>query len=150
MKYKNILTSIILTLVISLFVFPTTAVASTNVTTVRGNIYDLENGGKGIKDLTVSVTCNATTQNVVTNGNGLYIAQFKNKDCKKYQGVTSVVTYKSKSQTQTVYVSSNNRATLDFYYGSAVSVPEFGPIAGAIALVGSMGSYFALRLRKRV
>ncbi|SRR5258708_5990877 len=141
-------------LVTAIFIISLFSLLSVNAfaaaTRVRGNAYDESNGGKGIQGLLVTVTCTndktSKTKTATTNKNGLYKVLFGNK-CDTGDAVTTTATYKGQTLTQTVFVSDVDTATSDFYFG-AVSVPEFGLIPGVIALVGSTGSFFALRKKK--
>lgn len=130
----------------ALFIVPSSAAAKTDFTIIRGNVYDQDNGGKGIKGLNVEVTCNEDKKkNDKTDKNGLYTVKFSEKKCPKYKPVTAEVTYNGQTQTQTVYVSDQNTATLDFYFGTPISVPEFGFIPGVIAALSSAGAFLALK-----
>ena len=123
-----------------------------NLTVVRGNVYDESKGGKGIGGLHVAVSCvsdkNRTiSRNAVTDRNGLYTVRYNEERCEAHQPVFATVTYNGQTQTDNVYVSQQNTATMDFYFGS-VSVPEFGFIPGAIAAVASVGTFLTLKKRK--
>lgn len=119
---------------ISLF-FVSPVSADENFTRVRGNVYDVANGG-GIGGLTVTVNCQGHVQTPTTDANGLYIADYSHEDCPKFLGVSSSVTHNGQTQSDTVYVSHNYRATMDFYFG-ATSVPEFGAVGSIVSAIGS-------------
>lgn len=113
-----------------------------HVTVVRGNVYDESKGGQGIGSLKVTVTCAENKNKSVsatdtTDRNGLYTVAFNSSQCKKYAPVSATVTYNGQAQTDTVYVSAQNTATMDFYFG-VTNVPEFGLIPGLIATVSSV------------
>ncbi|MFA6005278.1 MAG: hypothetical protein WC775_02215 [Patescibacteria group bacterium] len=138
---------IALFLCLSLLMVPAVLANNPGVTRVRGNVYDQDNGGAGIGGLTVNVTCNGNSRNATTDGNGLYVVDYTRSECPQFGPVSSAVSHNGQSQSDTVYVSDVYTATMDFYFGT-ISVPEFGMIPGAIAAIGSIGTYLALR-RKR-
>ena len=113
-------------------------------TRVRGNVYNMNAGGQGIGGLTVTVTCNGIVKTGVTDSFGLYVVDYAQEECGRFTRVTSQVTFNGEPQSQTVFVSHNFRATLDFYYGST-SVPEFGAITGIVTAVGSGLAYLGLK-----
>lgn len=119
-------------------------IAQEGVTRVRGNVYNMNNGGAGIGGLTVTVNCLGNIQNATTDSNGLYVVDYTHLQCPIFMPVSASVTFNGEPQSHTVFVSHNNRATLDFYFG-AVAVPEFGAITGALAAIGSGITYFGLR-----
>lgn len=138
-----------LSIAASALVFAPITLAKSDLTTVRGNVYNESNGGKGISGLTVTVSCvgknNKTkTKTAITDGNGLYTVNFKEDKCEDFNPVTSKVTFNGQTQNETVYVSEQNTATLDFYFGSE-SVPEFSMLTGAMAVLGSAGAFLVLR-----
>lgn len=120
------------------------ALAYTHQTVVRGNIYS-DNGS--VQGIPVSVTCNRTTINTKTNGNGLYTVSFPANVCGKYSQVSATIQVNGQTQTESVSVSSQNTATMDFSCVT-LSVPEFGFIPGAIATLFSAGSFLAIKRRK--
>lgn len=130
--------------------------AAGNLTVVRGNVYNITNGTR-LGGLTVSVSCvirekkngdlKIRTKTDVTDANGLYTVKFNAERCEAYENVYASVTYNGETKNHSVWVSHQNTATMDFYYGSATNVPEFGLIPGAIAAVSSAGAYFALKRR---
>ncbi len=140
---KNILS---LTLLLStlLFVLPVISFAQSGITRVRGNIYDMNNGGQGIGGLSVNVNCNGNNKTAVTDSNGLYVVDYTQAECPAFTGVSSTVTHNGETQSYTVFTSHDFRATLDFYFGST-AVPEFGAIGGVVAAVGSGLAYLGMR-----
>ncbi len=134
-------------------VLPANAFANSLYTMVRGNVYGDNFAGLG--GLTVTVTCadavknHVETKTAITDNYGLYTVNFDKNTCGAYQPITSTVTYKGQTQTQTVYVSHDQQATLDFYYGTMTSVPEFGLVTGAMAALTSGSSLFAFRRMRK-
>lgn len=128
----------------ALMALPAASFAQSATTRVRGNVYDQTSGFIGLGGLTVTVNCNGNIQTRTTDSYGLYVADFSSSACPIYAPVTSTVTYNGQTQQQTVFVSSQNTATLDFYYGS-VAVPEFGLITGLVAAGGSGLAYLKMR-----
>ena len=135
-----------LLLSLSIFLAAGTVHAQSGTTRVRGNIYDYNNGGQGIGGLNVTVVCNSISKGAITNSFGLYVVDYTASECPAFTPVSATVTFNSQTQSQTVFVSGGNTATIDFYYGS-VSVPEFGMIPGIVAAVGSGLGYLGLRRR---
>lgn len=151
----------ILSLFLALVVlFPGSAMAAGNLTTVRGNVYNLTNGTR-LGGLTVSVSCimrekkngdlKIKTKTAVTDSNGLYTVTYSAERCEAYENVYASVTYNGETKNHSVWVSHVNTATMDFYYGSdPVNVPEFGLLPGIVAAVASTGAYLGLKLKKRI
>lgn len=118
--------------------------AQATTTRVRGNLYDMDNGGAAIGGVPVTVNCNGNVQNTSTNGSGLYVVDYPAAQCPAFTAVSASATFNGQPQSQTVYVADVNRATLDFYFGAS-SVPEFGMIPGLVAAVGSGAAYLGFR-----
>lgn len=112
-------------------------------TRVRGNVYD-QTAGVPINGLTVSVTCNGITKTDATDGNGLYVIDFTQAECDKYDPVTASATFNSENQNMSVLVSSTNTATMDLNFG-LIAVPEFGLVTGALSALGSGVAFLGLR-----
>ena len=135
-------------LIAAVFLAPS-AFAAPHLTIVRGNVYNQSSGNQGIGGLTVTVTCLGTKNKIITrtastDSFGLYTVHYAERRCKDFSPVTATVTYKGQTQTQTVLISAQSTATLDFYFGSA-NVPEFSLFTGMAALIGSVGAFFFLR-----
>ena len=129
--------------------FAPSAFAAPHLTVVRGNVYNQSAGNQGIGGLKVFVTCLDTNNKTIkkkatTDSFGLYTVHYAQRRCKDFSPVTASVTYKGQTQSQTVLISAQSTATLDFYFGSA-NVPEFSLFTGMAALVGSAGVFFFLR-----
>ncbi len=145
---------ILTTIIVSSCMVAPLAFAASNLTTVRGNVYNESNGGSGIQGLLVYVSCvgknnKAKTRKATTDSNGLYSINFKEDKCEDQKPVTSTVTFNGQTQSETVYVSGQNTATLDFYFGAA-SVPEFNAITGALAAILAGGAYLFFRRKTAV
>jgi hypothetical protein len=134
---------LIILLTAGMFVTASPSFAYTHQTVVRGNIYSNTN----ISGIPVTVSCNGVTQQTHTNGNGLYTASFPPNLCRKYSFVSATIQVNGQTQTESVLVSSQNTATMDFSCNT-LSVPEFGLIPGALATLTSIGSFLAIK-RKR-
>ena len=141
MKY---ISSFILFLAVFLILLVSTIYAQEAVTRVRGNVYNMNNGGAGIGGLSVTVNCLGNVQNATTDSNGLYVVDYTQIQCPIFMPVSASVTFNGEPQSQTVFVSHNNRATIDFYFG-AVNVPEFGLVTGMVAAAGSAVAYFGMK-----
>lgn len=115
-------------------------------TRIRGNAYNVNNGTR-VAGETVTVVCNGVTKTAVTDANGLYVVDYTNAQCNQFQAVTASLTFNGNTQSQTVFVSDNYRATLDFYF-EAASVPEFGLLPGMFAAAASAGSYLLLKRKQ--
>jgi len=129
------------------------ALAKSNQTVVRGNVYNMGNGGKGIKGLTVTVQCVFSKKKTViktdkTDPFGLYTVKF-NPKCDQGSPVTSTVTFNGQTQSETAYVSDVGTETNDFYFGST-SVPEMNGITLSVAFIGSVGLYMFLKKKSFV
>ncbi len=135
-----------LTVLIVAFVAFIQPVMATDFTRVRGNVYNVSSGGR-VAGETVTVNCDGVVKSAVTDVNGLYVVDYSHAECNQYRPVTATVSFNGQTQNQTVYISHDYRATLDFYFG-ATGVPEFGLIPGIVAATASAGSYLMLR-RKR-
>jgi hypothetical protein len=140
---KHIRTGTFFLTVLASLLLCVSSVHAADPTRVRGNAYA---SGDGAPGASVAVTCGGITKNVVTDSNGLYTVDFTNAQCPQHAGVNATTTYNGQSQSQTVFVSSDYRATLDFYF-EATSVPEFG-LLGSIGATGtSIAALWALRRR---
>ena len=120
--------------------------ASSNLTEVRGNVY---NGCQGnvcseggtvsnseLAGLTVTVICDTkdtgnklktVSKTALTDSYGLYTVNMKEKKCEGGHNVTASVTFKGVTQTNSAYVAVDAlKATIDFYF----SIPVTGTGTG--------------------
>jgi len=120
------------------------AFANSNSTVVRGNVYNENNGGKGIGGLTVIVQCfinkkKTPIKTAITDSFGLYTIRF-NPKCDQGKTVTSTVTFSGQTQSVSAEVSGSGTETNDFYFGST-SVPEMNGLTLTAAFLASVGAY---------
>lgn len=147
-KQKLLQTGLLASTLVASFLLVPQSFADADKTIIRGNVYNESNGGKGIGGLTVTVSCAGKhtnlTQTATTDGNGLYTVHFSGEKCQEHKPVTSTVTFQSQTQSETVLVSEQDTATLDFYFGSA-NVPEFNPLTAIAAVVASAAGFILLK-----
>lgn len=135
---KRILFVAVAGLIVSSF-SASSALAASNLTTVRGNVYNQGFGGtvpnNELKGLTVIVSCvtketpnklKTVTKTAVTDSLGLYTVNIKEKKCEANHDVSSTVTFKGETQTHSVKVSGQLTATIDFHFNKPSEPPETG------------------------
>jgi hypothetical protein len=101
----------------------------------------------------VSVTCNSVTLNGTTNSSGFYFIQFDNGVCTTGMNVTVNASKGSENGSQTGTMLDNGTAgfvKLDVAIVNVPMVPEFGLITGALALLGSAGSFLFAKGKKLI
>jgi len=143
-KIFSLLTILALTLV-----FPLSASAQVSGTFVQGFVYDTTHSNAPVANANVFVTCNSTTHSVTTNGAGKYASTFSLAECNDGDPI-HVSANKNNlsgngSGTVSNVVTNINVGVVNVFVSS---VPEFGMLTGALALLTTGGSYFALK-RKR-
>lgn len=109
-------------------------------TVVNGIVY-MEDGQTPVSGVMVTATCNEIELSDETNDQGLFNIVFDGMDCMIGDEVTlgtgeTAVTTTVKEGTNTVNLAFAN-----------IRVPEFGAIAGALAVLGAGAAY--MRLRKK-
>ncbi len=153
-KRLSFFTVALILLIWGLFVTPKIYVAHAtphlnfDITKVRGTITGPD--GKPFKHADVTVTCDGETKSTKTGGNGWYNATFHGiNTCD--EGDTAYITASkdgiSGSATGVVVEKKDGRFVDRNFSIINFSVPEFGLFTGAIALIGSAGTFYALRKR---
>lgn len=109
-------------------------------TVVNGHVY-MEDGQTTVPDVLVTASCNDVELSDTTNSQGLFNIVYDGEDCMIGDTVTVGVNGESK---QTTVRPGTNEINLAY---ANIRVPEFGAIAGALAVLGAGAAY--LRLRKK-
>lgn len=142
------------TLTLSLFAIPVVAHAQTKpsfeITTVRGQITGPD--GNPFKLADVSVSCDGQTKTTKAGGQGRFIVVFVGRNTCEAGDTATITASKDGVTGSTTGIVQERRdgRIVDRNFSVVnmnVSVPEFGTITGAIALIGSAGTFFALRKR---
>lgn len=131
-------------------------------TIIRGNVYDQSNNGFGKNGIPLQISCTNTQGQVISkqattvgtyqgHDAGLYQIAFGKQQCPsgssvRVSAVQNGATMIEQRTVSTTKQYHNNAylASADFYVG-ATTVPEFTPITGTIALLGSVGLFFILK-----
>ena len=88
---------------------------------IRGNVYNVTPQGlRPLSGLLVTVSCpihnKKKSQTVTTDVNGLYTVNFSNKKCDPFSQVKATTSYNGQTTTESVFVSAESTATLNFYF----------------------------------
>lgn len=136
--------------VVATLAFPLSAFAQVSGTFVQGFVYDTTHSNAPVANASVFVKCNNTTQTVATNSLGKYAATFSLSDCNDGD---SIHVSANKNQLAGSGVGTVSNVVTNINVGVVnvfvSQVPEFGMLTGALALLTTGGSFFALR-RKTV
>lgn len=130
----------LLTLFVSAFIMVATAAAAT--VHPGGTVVDSSNNP--VQGANVTITCNSTVLNEVTDVNGEYSSTFANNLCDPTD--TVFVTAEFNGETgSTSSPAGTGTLPLPLIVLSAVAVPEFGLITGLVAAGGSALAYMKMR-----
>lgn len=139
--------SFLTSLLLFVFIFPTSANAQLSVTgTIIGG--KVTQNGAPVPGAAVTVNCEGSVRSATTNGGGDYAVTYSKSDCANTDSVTVTASKDGNigSKDGTVY---NWSADIDLAIVNVViSVPEFGLIPGALAALTSTGIFLNLRRRK--
>lgn len=119
-----------------------------DITHVSGQVTGPD--GKPFKDADIVIICDGQTDNTKTRGNGNFNKIFIGKNtCEAGDTVTVTATKDGVSGSGSgIVVSRRDGRFVDVNFSVInFSVPEFGLLTGAVALIGSAGTFYALRKR---
>ena len=133
-----------------LALFPlVSAIPVNEATVVGGTIYEnvITNGAVGAK---VVISCNGVNQTTLSSVGGAYSSSFSNTDCECGDSVFVYATKGSLSGSAAGSITMCDlqpipSITLDVGIVNVPLVPEFGLIAGLIAVLGAVGAFFVIR-----
>jgi outer membrane receptor protein involved in Fe transport len=138
-------------LALAVAILPAASFAARAQTDINGVVTA---NGSPVKNATVFVSCKdlannqVTTKTVHTDATGAYLAVFNAKKCPIGSSVTVSATKKKiGSGSNTGSVSSDNTDKLNVGIIN-VAIPEFGTIAGLLAVVGAGGVFLVTRRRE--
>ena len=129
-------------LVISAFSF----VSATTLETIIGGRVFNANDNSSISGANVTAICGATTLNTNTNNNGLYIVIFQKSNCTNGNSLNVTATNSGLTGSKIGIVNATAISYWDVELDFDIPlIPEFGIIAGAIAVIGAVGIFFFVR-----
>jgi len=140
----------LLSLLVLVFPKTTNAADPFDITTIRGQIMGPDN--KPLKLANITVTCDGQTKHTITGANGKYVVIFFGKNVCAAGDTVTVTASKdgnSGSGTGTVDLKRDGRFVDVNFSTLSFSVPEFGTLPGAVALISATGIYFALRRKNK-
>lgn len=139
---KSIFLSIFIAL--SIVITPSALVfAAANTTDVQG-VVTVNN--KGIDGASVVVVCNNQNLVTTTDAQGSYVVHFDAIDCPIGSKATVVATQNKLGGVNTGLITSSAPTTININIVNA-TVPEFGIIAGIVAVIIGGAAFFVIRLR---
>jgi hypothetical protein len=126
------------------FVSATAVPIPTGTTYVTGTVTD--SGNNPMPGVALSVQCNSDSTTTTSEADGTYIIGLPNPSCKP--GDTAYVTATAYDVTKSGVVCDSVLDHINCHIDIAlvdVTIPEFGVIAGAAALVGALGIFIYRR-----
>ena len=122
---------------------PLAAMAAGSHTDVSGVV---SNNGSPVKNATVMLHCNGTTKTVHTDKTGTYVASFNFKKCPTGSTITADASKGGVGAGSTSGIATPQTARLNILLLN-VAIPEYGTIAGILAVIGAGGALLVTRRR---
>ena len=112
------------------------------ISSVTGTVYDQDNNV--VVGADVDVTCNDVTESAVTNALGDYYVEFDEGVCYFEDPVSATATKGEASGSEDGVMCDAEECFIPIAIVD-ITIPEFGLIAGAVALVGALGIFIYRR-----
>jgi hypothetical protein len=118
-------------------------------TMVTGVIYGSDLSSP-ISGADVTVVCNENTQTTTSNSDGTYFVFFSQSQCSE-DDIAMVTAVKGEaSGSNSGVVHDGVIGSLDVAVVNVPLVPEFGPIAGVLTVLGAVGTFFVIRKKQHI
>lgn len=108
----------------------------------------VKDGASFANNASVTATCNGHNAVTSTDAGGNFTATFASGDCTDGQTVTVFASLNGKTGSDSK--TAGSPAKVEFgtiFLQESASVPEFGLVTGAVALLGSAGAFVAMKKR---